>query len=128
MVQYFEAALLEWHEERDGDPSFPELPMQDKVRRMIQPVDLGNTYTSAHGIAAGRHNIGDSFKSFYKGGQGEWRLGQAITEELQEEVDAQLTTVQYFEKGKLEINPVNGAIQYGRLGEWAFDIQCRYGE
>jgi hypothetical protein len=44
--------------------------------------------------------------------------------ELIEEVNGVPTKVQYFQKGRLELNPTTGVIQMGHLGGWAFNMHC----
>lgn len=138
VVQYFEAAVLEYDPGRDNGPGFAQLPMVDRALRAIQPIDIGLAYTAGRTFPrsdqvprGGRRfpetgfSIHGDFKRFYEGLRGEWRLGPPISEEFVEEINGVPTRVQYFHKGRLEANPTTGVIQLGHLGAWALDTQCR---
>jgi hypothetical protein len=126
VVQYFEAAVLAWHDERMGDPSFPELTEEAKIKRTIQPVAIGSAYAAVQGIATGQHEVSDTFEQFYATlpGGGEWRMGAAITAEMSETLHGVPKRVQYFAHGRLEFDPASGAIQIGLLGNWYWEHTC----
>jgi hypothetical protein len=122
VVQYFEGAVLELHNEGTGNPSFAALPDVDKVRRLIVPIDLGLAFSVGRGFG-GPHQVGPAFQTFYDSIAGAWRLGTPISAELVEQIDGVSLTVQYFQKGRLE-RDVSGRVRVGRLGNWALEAQC----
>jgi hypothetical protein len=137
VVQYFEAAVLEYQPERGGE-NFGDLSKQARALRVIQPVDLGHAYTGGRDFPAPEqishdaryfsetgHTLRGDFLRFYEGARGEWRLGAPISEEMVEEIGGVPTRVQYFQKGSLEVNPTTGVIQFGQLGRWLYNQQCR---
>jgi hypothetical protein len=136
VVQYFEAAMLEYHPDATSS-TYEEITRRERAMRLISPVDLGKAYTVGRTFPqrevipdGGRrfsetgYTIQGEFRRFYEGISGEWRLGAPISEELVEEINGVPTRVQYFQKGRLELNPTTGVIQMGHLGGWAFNMHC----
>jgi hypothetical protein len=136
VVQYFEAAVLEFYPE-GGGPAPDDLTKTTRAMRVIQPIDLGHAYTAGrefpqHAVVpeGGRrfgetgYTLSGDFRRFYEGAYGEWRLGAPISEELVEEINGVPTRVQYFQKGSLEVNPTTGVIQFGQLGRWLYNQNC----
>jgi hypothetical protein len=126
VVQYFERAVLGLYTEGTDDPNFRARPEVDRIRYMIVPLDLGLNYGAGRGFGAGPA-LGATFQEFYTRIDGAWRLGPPISGELTEEIGGATTTVQYFQKGRLE-RSADGNIQIGQLGSWALDEQCRLGQ
>jgi hypothetical protein len=136
VVQYFEAAVLEFHDERGTDTSYSDLHKFERALKLIKPVSIGSAYTQGRAFPkperkpeGGRmfetgYSIQGDFRRFYEGSHGEWRLGKPISQEVEEELHGRPTRVQYFQKGRLEVNPLNGVIQFGQLGSWAFAQRC----
>jgi hypothetical protein len=137
VVQYFEAAVLEYHPEKGGGTSWGEMTRGARALRLIEPLDLGHGYTAgrefpkpeyvpedARYFSETGHTIRGDFRTFYEGSHGEWRLGAPISEELTEEIYGIPTKVQYFQKGRLEVSPETGVIRFGQLGRWAYELHC----
>jgi hypothetical protein len=125
VVQYFERAVLGLYTEGTDDPNFRARPEVDRIRYMIVPLDLGLNYGAGRGFGVGPA-LGATFQEFYMRIDGAWRLGPPISGELTEQIGGATTTVQYFQKGRLE-RSADGNIQIGQLGSWALDEQCRLG-
>jgi hypothetical protein len=122
VVQYFEGAVLELHNEALDEPGFIELPDLEQAKLLIVPLDIGLSY--ANGRFDGTQQVASVFQSFYQRVGGVWRMGQPISGQLVEMLDGVATTVQYFQKGRLERDAA-GVIRAGRLGSWALEAQCR---
>jgi hypothetical protein len=122
VVQYFENAVLELHDEASDEPGFDDLPGVEKAKRLLVPLDLGLDY------AAGRFGepqaISPAFQPFYASIAGAWRLGAPISGEFVEDLGGASATVQYFRKGRLE-RGVDGVVRIGKLGQWALEAQCQ---
>ncbi len=136
VVQYFEAAVLEFHDDR-ADIAYDRVNKEARAKRLIHALNLGQRYSTEHPLPnpAGSPNgsqdadisysVQGEFKSFYEGVQGAWRLGDPISNELVEEINGVPTRVQYFERGRLEANPTSGVIQMGQLGSWSYSRDCQ---
>lgn len=139
VVQYFEAAVLEFRPENTGGDSFYDITAEERAMRLIQPANIGLAYTAGREFprrddipSGGRrfqetgYTLHGDFLEFYEGLHGEWRLGAPISEAFVEEINGTPTRVQYFQRGRLEVN-LDGAdtIRLGQLGSWAFNRQCR---
>jgi hypothetical protein len=124
VVQYFERAVLELHTEGTDDPEFDSLSREERTMRLIRPVELGAAYAAARGFG-GEHAVSPMFQSFYTAINGSWRLGAPISDALVEDLDGAQTSVQYFQKGRLEWNAAAGEAQVSHLGNWALDAQCQ---
>ncbi|NJP06927.1 MAG: cellulase family glycosylhydrolase [Chloroflexaceae bacterium] len=141
VVQYFEGAVLEYHQKIEDEEAYAEMGEIEKIYTRIRPVALGSAYTEGREFPVaterppgGRrfretgYHISGPFREFYEQAHGEWRLGWPISEELQEEVQGTMMTVQYFQNGRLEWNEATQSVQVSQLGAWAWDIQCQYGQ
>ncbi len=138
VVQYFEAAVLVYMPELAGTgEDWSNKSKTARALRLIRPVELGHTFTQGRSFpqhenipADGRHfsetgyTLTGEFRRFYEGAYGEWRLGAPLSEEFIEEINGVPTRVQYFQKGRLEVNPETGVIQFGQLGRWYHGIRC----
>jgi hypothetical protein len=82
-------------------------------------------YTAAKGIPTGAgKTVSSTFRSFYVDYRGFWRLGKPITDAFIEDLGGVKTTVQYFEKGRLQLNPTTKIVEFGHLGRWAWEQRC----
>ncbi|MBA3943087.1 MAG: cellulase family glycosylhydrolase [Herpetosiphonaceae bacterium] len=124
VVQYFAAGALELHPEASAMPDFFTLTLPDQIMRQVVPLNIGTTYAAGHVRTEGGHAVADIFNSFYKGAQGSWRLGAPITAALTESLDGTSTPVQYFQNGRLQVNPKTGVIEAGNLGQLVWQAQC----
>ncbi len=138
VVQYFEAAALDLHPEERDKESYDNLGRFERLMAVVRVMDVGSEYARANGLVfapptsdpGGRyfpetgHYLTGDFLGFYKRANGEWRLGAPLSEAFPELINGKQTMVQYFQKGRLEINPDTGAIQFGHLGVWRFQQQC----
>jgi hypothetical protein len=122
-IQYFEGAVLEFHPEAAGTLGFERLLPPDKAKLMIVPLPIGQAAVAARGLPGGSFAVARVFKSFYKRLNGRWRFGAALTDTLVEDVDGGPATVQYFERGRLEVR-ADGHPQVSKLGAWAFATNC----
>ncbi len=125
VVQYFEAAVLEFHPEGAGGPTFQTLDPLQQTMRMISFQDIGSNFAANRGFTPGGHKLAAEFSPFYAGAYGPWRLGEPSSDLLTEEINGGAKSVQYFQRGRLELNPTSKAIQYGLLGTWAWQNQCQ---
>jgi hypothetical protein len=124
VIQYFEAAALELYQTTLQVP-FDELKPDEKAMLQARPLDLGVAYTAAKGIpTGGDKRIASAFQAFYDQHRGAWRLGKPITDAFVEDLGGVSTTVQYFEKGRLQRNPTTNVVEFGQLGRWAWETQC----
>jgi len=119
VVQYFQRGALEYHPRDVGNIALET----ERLTRILKPVDLGSRYAAGRDLPPAEAPRG-AFLHFYNQINGAWRLGQPISAELTEDVDGQPTTVQYFQNGRLELNPATRAVAASALGEWAWDAQC----
>lgn len=123
--QWFERARLEeWPENRNASPSW-----------LIQGGRLGIEYTKGisfplqtafistpdnYYFAETNHGVRGAFLDFWRRNNGLVLLGFPISDEVQEELDdGQVHTVQYFERGRLELhnqNPAPSNVMMGLLG------------
>ncbi|NJM05914.1 cellulase family glycosylhydrolase [Candidatus Gracilibacteria bacterium] len=125
IIQYFERGVLEINPQRPRPPDADKRPIEDVVREMVQPQALGLLAANGKAFPEGKRELGGEFRTFYKGVSGEWRLGAAISPPFDEVVGGQARRVQYFERGRLEINPATGQVEPGTLGLSAWEQQCR---
>src|SRR5262249_5932338 len=121
VVQYFEAALLELHPVPSSE--LRGLPPAEQVVRVIQPAGLGGAPAAGRGWR-GRQPPQAQFRDFYNGVNGPWRLGNPISAELSETINGVPIRVQYFEKGRIELNPATQSIAIGPLGKLSLDARC----
>jgi hypothetical protein len=126
VVQYFEHAVLEYHPEAAAKyPNFALLPEAQQIQILIRPVAIGSAFTSSRGYGPGDHDLKGPFKTWYDQYYGSWRLGRTLSAQMTEDVNGTPTTVQYFERGRLELNPATGTVGPSALGTWSFDQQCQ---
>ncbi len=121
VVQYFEGALLEFHPKSKDE--LRGLPEADQARLVIQPASLGAALAAGRSLPALQQPQG-KFLYFYNSVNGRWRLGGPISAELTETINGVPIRVQYFEKGRLELNPATQTIALGPLGKLALDVRC----
>ena len=141
VVQYFSAGLLAYYPEAPAQiPDFALYNEFDQVSFLVKPEPLGTRLAAGRGdgpfarvndpggdaryFPQTGHTLRDDFRSFYNAVRGTWRLGLPISEQFTEQVDGRDTTVQYFERGRLEHDP-GGAVRVGALGLQAWQGQCR---
>ncbi len=124
VVQYFEAAVLQYFPAGDRDPKFPMLSEPEKAKRMIIVHDLGAPYAAGRVTIEGGHPVDDHFAPFYRGVHGSWRLGDPISPLLVEEINGAPAMVQYFQRGRLQVNPASQLIEAGPVGRWAWEGRC----
>lgn len=140
VVQYYTGAVLEWHPEAADAPDFATLTPEEQIQRLIRPVNIGQVYVAGRSFPPQQGVDRDSsyyfretgymvdreFQRYYDGVGGRWRLGAPISPKIEEQVGDLLMPVQYFQNGRLEHSPVTESIEVGRLGSWAWDIQCQF--
>lgn len=137
VVQYFEAAVLELHPEARRDDDYGDLGPLEKLQALVRVPDLGIAYTAGRTFPAPTeeppqsdyfhetgHYLQEPFRHFYRRANGNWRLGAPISEPLPEEINGRRMTVQYFQRGRLELDPITEEIQFGQLGSWRLAAQC----
>jgi hypothetical protein len=102
------------------------------LRQQMQLEPLGAYYAGpvaangqAEAFGPGQHRIGSVFNAFYRTYRGQWRLGAAISEPLTETVNGSPTLVQYYQFGRLELNPASGSVEASRFGQRAYTDLCR---
>jgi hypothetical protein len=120
IVQYFERGVLEYRRKHIGNITSEA----EQLMRILKPVDLGVRYAGGRELPEAKQELRGPFLDFYNRINGAWRLGQPISAELTEDVNGTPTTVQYFQNGRLELNPATHAIVVSALGKWAWDAQC----
>ena len=121
VMQYFEGALLEFHPRDKSE--LRGLPAAEQAMLVIQPSSLGAALAAGRNLPPPQPPQGQ-FLDFYNGVNGSWRLGGPISAELTEKINGVPTRVQYFEKGRLELNPATQTIAVGPLGKMALDAEC----
>jgi hypothetical protein len=140
VVQYFSGAAIELHPEVRDDPSFFKLPPEEQTQRLVRFIDIGSAFTRGRSFPQQQgvnHDRGyyfpetgfavdGKFRRYYDALGGRWRFGPAISGKIEEQVNGVTMAVQYFQNGSLQDSPVTKAIEVGRLGTWAWGIQCTY--
>ncbi len=121
VMQYFENAVLEFHP-RDNS-ALRGLSAADQAMLVIQPTDLGVSLAAGRSLPPPQPPQG-KFLDFYNSVNGHWRLGGPISAELTETINGAPTRVQYFEKGRLELNSATQTVRLGQLGQQALDARC----
>lgn len=138
IVQYFEAAVLIYEDDGFDDPGFDLLPRDEQIMRVIIPDYLGYQATEGRTFPAPEntplpnaryfpgsgYNLTGEFWSLYENLLGPWRFGSAISSEITEEINGITYATQYFERGRIERDPITGAVQPGQLGTWAWAHRC----
>lgn len=137
VVQYFEAGVLVLYPEARNEESYAEKGPLERLKDRVRVAYTGLEYTQGRvfpppdGEKDGRrfhetgHYVEGEFLRFYERANGDWRLGNPISERFMEEVNGTPTMVQYFEKGRLEVDPATGLPRFGQLGAWRFQVQCQ---
>jgi len=121
VIQYFENALLEFHPV--SKEALRGLAAADQVVLVIYSAGLGAALAAGRNLPAAQAPQG-KFLDFYNGVNGSWRLGGPISAELTEVINGVPVRVQYFEKGRLELNPTNQTVAIGALGKLALNARC----
>jgi hypothetical protein len=121
VVQYFEGAVLEFYPEAMGDRN--KVPEVERILSGVKPVELGSAYAGGRPLPAPQPPQGP-FLEFYNRINGDWRLGSPISAELTEDIGGVPTRVQYFQKGRLELNPATQTVGVGSLGKSAWEARC----
>jgi hypothetical protein len=122
IMQYFEGGLLEYHPIPRAELN--QLSPDERVMQVIRPANLGSALSAGRALPA-PHPPQGRFLEFYNGINGPWRLGAPISAELAEDINGVPMRVQYFEKGRVELNPSTQTIAIGPLGKLALDERCR---
>jgi hypothetical protein len=122
VVQFFEGAVLEYYPEAGGDPQ--KISQVEQLVRVLRPVDIGNTAAAGRALPPPDGTVAEPFRDFYDRYNGGWRLGAPISPALPEDLGGASVTVQYFERGRLDLNPATGAVSAAALGKAAWDAQC----
>jgi hypothetical protein len=138
VVQYFEGAVLVLHPDARRDEDYGELGRFERLMARVQVMPIGTQYTAGREFPVPAEKVNDAryfpetghyvqgeFRSFYKRANGEWRLGNPLSEEMTAEINGVPTRVQYFEGGRLEWNAEMQAVQVGNLGAWRLATQCQ---
>ncbi|NNJ09025.1 cellulase family glycosylhydrolase [Chloroflexales bacterium ZM16-3] len=140
LVQYFEGALVELYPEARKSPDFAALPPDQQMQRLVRFVDIGSSFTAGRSFPAQQgvshdrgyffpetgYAVDPLFRHYYDVLGGRWRLGAAISGKIEENVNGTVMPAQYFQNGRLERSPLTQGIEVGRLGSWAWGIQCSY--
>jgi hypothetical protein len=137
IVQYFEAAVLELYPDAQFDPDFSTLSELDQIMRLVRPAYLGYLRKPKEGFPPSDspppnsryfpetgYYVKDQFWSAYENLLGLWRFGAPISGEMSEQINGTDMTVQYFEKGRLELNPQFNQVVPGQMGTWAWQLRC----
>jgi hypothetical protein len=137
VIQYFEAGLLELIPSSDRVENYHELGRFERLMARVDVADLGLAYTEgrifppapeeiegAEYFEETGYYLDGEFRRIYRRVMGEWRLGFPISEAMEENVNGQVMQVQYFERGKLEINPATSTFHFAPLGNWHFAQRC----
>jgi hypothetical protein len=139
-VQYFSGAVLEIHPTARDDPNWPFLTPEQQLFLLVRPADIGAAYSAGRSFPRQTgvprdpdyyapetgYTIDPTFRRYYDSFGGAWRFGPPISGKLEEQVGGVAMQVQYFRNGRLERNPVSGAIEVGNLGVWAWGVQCAF--
>jgi hypothetical protein len=125
IIQYYERGVLEINPQRPRPPNADSRPIAEVVREIVHPQALGLVAAAGKSFPEGKRELGSEFRSFYKGISGEWRLGAPISPPFDEVIDSQARRVQYFERGRLEINSASGHVEPSTLGLTAWENQCK---
>ncbi len=138
VVQYFEAAVLEFHEGGFYDADFDLLSKPEQTMRVIHPAAIGYAALEGRSLAPPSYTpipntryfpdtgytVQGDFWSLYENLLGPWRFGAALSSEFTEQVGDKVITVQYFERGRIEYHPETHLAQPGQLGLWAWQQRC----
>jgi hypothetical protein len=151
VVQYFERARFELHDDANRTPGYATLSKADKLRLLVKLTPLGNILTagrhfasvpspSAAELAADGsltyfpqtgHTLGGLFHQFWLDNNGLTNFGYPISQLIQEvnPADGKLYYVQYFERQRMEWHQELAGtpyeVQLGQLDrEWLTQRRC----
>ena len=117
LVQYFDRARMELHP--DGTLSLARLGALLTEGRSDAPFHAPETLVAGRAVVdATHHTLGEPFKSFWEQNGGLELFGNPISEEFIEQVGDSPMLVQYFERVRLEYQPLgNGGNGQPRIGD-----------
>jgi len=117
LVQYFERARMELHP--DGTMSLARLGALLTDGRSDAPFHAPESPPAGRAVVdATHHTLGEPFKSFWEQNGGLELFGNPISEEFIEQVGDSPMLVQYFERVRLEYQPLgNGGNGQPRIGD-----------
>ena len=126
LVQYFERARFEYHEELKGTPHEVQLGLLgelviDDVAALQASEPLPKAPETRY-FPETRHNLSHGFKAYWEKNDGLRYFGLPITEEFAERnpADGKIYAVQYFERARFEYHPEHKGtpheVQLGLLG------------
>lgn len=124
VVQYYSGALLAYYPEAAEAPDFGLLSPEERARRLVRPLGVGEQHLAERGVTARPHEVAGAFVQAYEHLGGRWRFGAALTPLLEESIGGVTTRVQYFQYGSLIVSPTTGAPEPGPLGTLAWQAQC----
>jgi len=124
ILQYFEGAVLEFDPKLNKHPQFGQLEPPEQIKIVVAPHEVGVAYTAGRIKTSSGNSVAEPFRSFYNSIAGSWRLGSPITGPMTEDLGDGPTTVQYFRRGRLQINARTKVVEVGNLGRWAWEAQC----
>jgi hypothetical protein len=139
VIQYFSGAVLELNPAVRDTPEWPFLKPEEQLFRLVRPVAIGAAYTAGRTFPAQQgvprdppyyapetgYSVDPIFRRYYDTFGGKWRFGAPLSGAIEERIDGQLRTVQYFRNARLERNPTSGLTEVGNLGRWAWATQCK---
>ncbi|MBI4306701.1 MAG: CapA family protein [Chloroflexi bacterium] len=118
-VQYFERARFEYYPEYTGTPPEVQLARLGSLLtsgRAFERSDLSPSSSERAYFPETGHSVWDEFKAYWERNGGLEIFGYPISEELVESG----MTIQYFERARFELHPVQGGagnqVLLGRLG------------
>ncbi len=136
-IQFFEGAVLVLDTSARGEEGYGELGKFERLKAVVKVQPIGLQYTEgrefpppaeeppyASYFPETGHYLRGPFREFYRRAQEAWRFGYPISEELTEEINGVPTTVQYFERGRLEWDAEAKTVQVGHLGSWSWQMRC----
>jgi hypothetical protein len=121
VVQYFEGAMLEMKPGRNSGPE--GRPEEQRLMDGLRPGDVGAAALGGR-RTPGPHTIDPAFAAFYEQIRGQWRLGAPISDTLVEQVGGVATRVQYFERGRLDLDPASQSVRAGPVGAQVWQATC----
>lgn len=122
VVQYFAGGALAYDPEKGGDSR--STPEREQIMRVLTPLDLGAQHPAGRALPPGNRPASGAFAARYAQLNGAWRLGQALSGVLTEQIGGVQVQVQYFARGRLDLWPGEPAARVGELGAWAWAGQC----
>ncbi len=129
VVQYFTAAVIELARGTSvttfDTAALPEvLPL---VQRAARVVPHGADFAASRGVALDgkTYPVAPSLRAFYTRAAGEWRFGRALSPLQSGQPPDRELQVQYFERGRIEVDPRSGNISASAVGAWAQAAFCK---